>query len=172
MVQIYADEHFFMDALGGFVGAGLRRNEGVIVIATATHLHELEKRLRAEWIDVDRARWEDRYVAVLAQETLSRFMAGDSPDAALFEEVASALLARARGPDNRAVRAFGEMVAVLWGQGNPAAAIKLEQLWNAVQAEHGFPLFCAYPRSGFHRDALGDIQAVCNAHTRVLPGYA
>src|ERR1700693_2196420 len=81
LVQIYADDNTFLDALEGFVGSGLRAGESVIVIATAAHLHTLEKRLRGgSWIDVDRARWEDRYVALLAQETLGKFMVNGWPD--------------------------------------------------------------------------------------------
>ena len=113
-VQIYGDDLSFIDALEGYVASGLRRREGVVVISTAAHLHELEKRLRANWLDVDRARWEDRYIALLAQETLSLFMVDGMPDEARFTEVVTSMLRKARGIDNRSVRAFGEMVAVLW----------------------------------------------------------
>lgn len=170
-VQIYANESSFMDALEGFVASGLRRRESVIVIATAGHLHDLEKRLRGSWLDIDRARWEERYIAVLAQETLNRFMVDGEPDEELFKRVASELLARARG-NNRKVRAFGEMVAILWAQGNAAGAIKLEQLWSKLQALEEFPLFCAYPHAGFAEDATSaSIERVCSTHTRVIPGY-
>src|SRR6476619_5078635 len=78
-VQIYGDDVTFMDALEGYVSSGLRKRESVILISTAAHLHELEKRLRASWLDVDRARWEDRYVALLAHETLALFMVDGMP---------------------------------------------------------------------------------------------
>jgi hypothetical protein len=169
-VQIYRDEEAFLNALEGYVGSGLRSGDSVIVIASAGHLHELEKRLRGIWVDLDRARWEDRFIPMLAQETLSRFMVKGMPDAALFTEVASHLLARARGK-GRKVRAFGEMVALLWAEGNQNAAIKLEHLWNKLQAAEQFPLFCAYPRSHFKMDAAASIEMVCSAHSRVIPGY-
>ena len=35
--------------------------------------------------------------------------------------------------DVRASSAFGEMVALLWAEGNHAAAIRLEELWNDLQ---------------------------------------
>ena len=171
-VQIYGDELSFMDALEGYVTSGLSKRESVIVLATAGHLHELEKRLRAKWLDVDRARWEDRYIALLAQETLSLFMEGGMIDEHRFTEVITSLLARARGGVGRKVRAFGEMVAILWEQGHCAAAIELEVLWSKLQAVEQFPLFCAYPRSGFGKNASASIQSVCVAHSRVIPGYA
>ena len=169
-VQIYGDDATFMDALEGYVSSGLRKRESVIVIATAAHLHELEKRLRSNWIDVDRARWEDRYFALLAQETLSRFMVGGMPDEQRFNEAMTALLARARGGVDRKVRGFGEMVAILWAQGRCAAAMELEALWTRLQVVERFPLLCAYPRSGFVQDASASIQSVCAAHSRLIPG--
>ncbi len=170
-VQIYADEITFMDALEGFVSSGLRNRESVILISTAPHLHELEKRLRGNWLDIDRARWEERYVAVLTAETLAKFMVNGEPDEALFAQTCADLLKRARGGKGRKVRAFGEMVAILWAEGNTGAAIKLESLWSKLLAIENFPLFCAYPRLGFSQDAAASIQEVCAAHSRVVPGY-
>lgn len=171
-VQIYGDDVSFMDALEGYVSSGLGKRESVILISTAAHLHELEKRLRANWLDIDRARWEDRYIALLAQETLSRFMSDGRPDEALFIALMTPLLARARAGGGGKLRAFGEMVAVLWGNGQCAAAIELEVMWNHLQAAEQFPLFCAYPRSSFGNDASASIQSVCAAHSRIVPGYA
>ena len=71
-----------------------------------------------------------------------------------------------------AMRAFGEMVAVLWGNGQCAAAIVLEVMWNHLQSAEQYPLFCAYPRSSFGNDASASIQSVCAAHSRIVPGYA
>lgn len=170
-VQIYGNETLFMDALEGYASAGLRRLESVVIISTAVHLHELEKRLRTNWLDLDRARWEDRYVALLAQETLSRFMVGGMPDENRFNSVVGAIVRRARGPAKRALRAFGEMVALLWAEGNHAGAIALESLWNRFQAVEAFPLFCAYPREGFKGSASDSMRAVCEAHSRIIPGY-
>ena len=171
-VQIYGSETVFMDALEGYASAGLRRLEGVILISTAPHLHELEKRLRANWIDLDRARWEGRYVALLAHEVLSRFMVDGMPDESLFNSVVGTILERARGRDERPVRAFGEMVALLWQEGNWAGAMALEGLWNKSQAVAKFPLFCAYPRECFKDEWSTSIRLVCAAHSRIVPGYA
>jgi hypothetical protein len=142
----------------------------VIVIATAAHLHELEKRLRGYWHDLDRARWEDRYIAILPHETLAKFMVDGMPEEDLFQSTVRELLARARGQGRR-VRAFSEMVAVLWAEGNRDAAIRLEHFGTRLQATEKFPLFCAYPRAQFKTDAEASIQSVCAAHSRVIPGY-
>lgn len=171
-VQVYRDDRTLLDSVESFVGSGLRSGESVIVIATAPHLHELEKRLRGGWHDIDRCRWEDRYIAVLAQETLLHFMVDGMPEESLFEQVAGDLVARARGR-GRKLRVFGEMVGVLWAEGNKDAALRLEHLWIRLQARERFPLFCGYARSQLRAGSVeSDIVSICGAHTRIVPGYA
>jgi hypothetical protein len=169
VVQIYGDDRVFLDGLEGFVGNGLRQGEGAIVIATVTHLHGIEKRMRQNGVDVDRARAENRYVPRLAEEVLEEFMVRDWPDEALFLQSMEALIRLARGPADRKVRAFGEMVAILWARGNHAATIHLELLWTKVLQAEKFPLFCAYPRDTFSKNATESIVEICRIHSRVAP---
>ena len=172
VVQIYGDDRVFLDGLEGFVGNGLRNGESAIVIATAMHLHGLEKRMRANNIDVDRARAENRYIPRLAEDVLSTFMVKDWPDEGRFIAAMEELINLARGEQGRKVRAFGEMVAILWSRGNHAATIHLELLWTKVCAAEKFPLFCAYPRDTFSRNATESIVEICRIHTRVAPPLA
>lgn len=169
LLQIYNTDNVFLDALEGYVGSALRAGEGAVVIASAPHIHELEKRLRLRWIDVDRARWEGRYIAVLARETLMQFMVDGWPDEELFGKVAAKLLGRARG-DGRKVRAFGEMVAILWAQGNAPATVRLELMWSKLARSEQFPVFCAYPRMSFRSNQCGPVESLCAAHSHLLPG--
>jgi hypothetical protein len=169
VVQIYGDDRVFLDGLEGFVANGLRNGEAAIVIATATHLHGLEKRMRQNGVDVERAREESRYVPRLAEDVLVEFMVKDWPDEALFLQSMEKLIRTARGEGNRRVRAFGEMVAILWARGNHAATIHLELLWTKVLSSEKFPLFCAYPRDTFSKNATESIVEICRIHSRVAP---
>src|SRR6185312_10486958 len=47
------------------------------------------------------------------------------------------------------IHAFGEMVALLWADGNRDGAIRLEELWNELGERRRFALFCAYPIADF-----------------------
>ena len=171
-VQIYASDTAFLDSLEGYIGAALRNDEAVIVIATASHLHELEIRLRRGWIDLDRARWEDRYIAMLSSETLERISLHGVVNEARMNSAVRELLARARGPGGkRKVRAFGEMVAHLWAGNRSDDALSLEGMWTRLQALENFPLFCAYPRSLFKAGSQVALNSVCAAHNHVVPGY-
>jgi signal transduction histidine kinase len=76
----------------------------------------------------------------------------------------------------RQVRVFGEMVSLLVADGHPAAALRLEELWNDLQLAratdptHAFSLFCAYPMEHFagepHQQLFAD---VCAAHSQAIP---
>jgi hypothetical protein len=169
VVQIYRDDTVFLDALEGFTAGGLRAGEGVVVIATPGHLAALDQRLAAAGLDVTLAAEEDRYLALDADRTLKKFMMRGWPDDILFEHVVSDLLGRA-GRGGRRVRAFGEMVALLWAEGYTGATVRLEHLWHQLCHERGFSLFCAYPRIGFTQGADLSIKEICAAHSRVVAG--
>lgn len=90
------------------------------------------------------------------------------PDAARFRATMGELISLA-AQGGRGVCIYGEMVAVLWDQGNIAAAIALERLWNDLAATHAFSLLCAYPIRAFDTDAgSAQFQQVCGQHSRVL----
>jgi hypothetical protein len=166
-VQIYDDDSGFMDTLEAFINDGLQADDGVVVIATPTHLSALETRLERYGLDLNEFRAQDRYIGLEAEQVLPRFMVNGWPDDARFKQVIADLITRARG-EGRKVRAFGEMVAVLWARGDQGATVRLEHLWNNLCQTETFSLFCAYPRAGLTRDLSKSIREICAAHSRVL----
>jgi signal transduction histidine kinase len=62
------------------------------------------------------------------------------------------------------------MVDVLFRDGQPQAALLLEEQWNQLTADYPFTLLCAYALGSFRTEA--DAQAfreVCAAHSHVVP---
>jgi hypothetical protein len=170
VVQIYESDHIFLDALTGFVGGGVNSGDSVIVIATEAHLLALYKRLRTSYgLHVDSLIAEGLYIPLSAEATLAKFMVNNWPDEALFMQTVSQLIERA-GKKNRRIRAFGEMVAILWAQGHYGATVQLEHLWNRFCKTAEFCLFCAYPKSGFTEDMNTSIMDICGCHSRILEG--
>jgi hypothetical protein len=149
LVQFYADSNRLLDTLEGFISAGLGAGEAVVAIATPPHLHALEARLQGRGIDLVTARNENRYLPFGARDAMDRFMVDAWPDAGRFAAFLDETVARARGP-GRKVRAFGEMVAVLWAAGRREAALELERLWCDACGRGELALLCAYPTSGFN----------------------
>ena len=169
LVQVYESESVFLDTLEGFVTGGLRSGDGVIIIATEDHLHELNERVALRGQDGDAFRESGQLIELIAGEVLELFMVDGWPDEARFQRVVRELLTRARGPGRR-VRAFGEMVAILWARGDQGATVRLEYLWHQLCKADGFSLFCAYPRIGFTGDSTQSIHELCDLHSKVVPG--
>ena len=167
-VQIYSDTQSFLEALEGFVSGGLRAGESVIVIATEIHRRALDRMLARRGYDLGQAKQESRYLVIDAAEALDKFMVDGWPDSDKFRIFVKDIFTRATAK-GRPVRAFGEMVALLWEQGNSASTMQLETLWNQFCDKEGLRLFCAYPRSGFTEDALDSIGTICAHHSRVIP---
>jgi hypothetical protein len=168
-VQIYAKDETFLNTLEGFVMNGLNAGECVIIIATLAHRTALEKRLIARGIDVTEISARDQYIALDARMSLSLFMVDHWPNENLFERFVSQLLTRAHG-NSRRVRAFGEMVAMLWSHGHRDATMRLEQLWHKFCEGNTFSLFCAYPQSGFTQEVSTSTEEICALHSRVIAG--
>lgn len=167
LLQIYEQDAALLDALAGFVAGGLAAGEAAIVIATEAHRTALEQRLAAVEVDLGQAIGAERYLAFDAADSLAQFIVADWPDEERFTRWASGLLRRARGPGRR-VRAFGEMVALLWGGGNAAATVRLEHLWNKLCRSERFSLFCAYPAIGLTQELSKSIGDICAAHSHIL----
>jgi hypothetical protein len=180
LVQIYKDDEVFLDSLEGFVAGGITKGDGVIVIAIPAHLAALEHRLLTRGIDPLSVVEAGQFLALDAKETLAKFMVenrfGDGktawPDEDRFRTLVTELVTRCgTRPDGtrRRVRAFGEMVALLWAEGKTSATIRLETLWHEFCQQSALCLFCAYPRAYFTNDPETSIQEICAAHSRILP---
>lgn len=169
LVQIYENENAFLSSLEGFVGAGIISGDSIIIIATVERLLAIEERMVNQGFDVKQLIETDQYIRIEAHQALARFMVDGSPDENLFHELISALIKRAK-KNNRKVRAFGEMVALLWEQGLNDATVKLENLWNQVHCDNDFTLLHAYPKSGFMREKNESMKAICSAHTKIIDG--
>ena len=151
-VQYYTGEEHLFDTVAHFLAEGLVLGDGIVVIATRRHRETLEQRLRAQ--GGDRAIASDRLLLLDARATLAKFMVGGMPDTDLFREfVGRLMIGLKRGPQHpERIRAYGEMVDLLWRDGNSRAAIRLEELWNDAGKEHPFSLLCAYVMGNFYKD--------------------
>jgi len=165
-VQFYESDDALCNVIADFVASGFVVGEPAVIIATEPHRRALTALLGARGIDVEGARAAGRFVLLDAEETLSRFMVAAEPDAGLFGSAMGPLLDRLASDRCGRVRAYGEMVDVLWSGGNPNAAIRLEELWSDLQKQRSFTLLCAYAMASFY-DEPRDVQRICHSHTDV-----
>jgi anti-sigma regulatory factor (Ser/Thr protein kinase) len=168
VVQFYARDEELVATVGDYLLDAIQDGDAAVVIATEAHRRAFEVRLNAAGVDVADAQGRGALVFLDAAETLSRFMVDGSPDPNAFESIIGDCLSDA-AEHARRVRAYGEMVALLWDDGQVAAALELEALWNNLGATLQFSLFCAYPMQSVtdeHR-ALAFNQ-VCHLHSFVV----
>jgi hypothetical protein len=166
-VQIYENDQVFLKALEGFVCAGLRQAEACVLILTEPHRQLLSDRLIGAGVDLQAAIASDQFIALDAHAALATFMQDGWPDEEKFHTFVSTLLRRVR-PRYEKVRAFGEMVALMWANGDCGATIRLEHLWSRLCKSEEFSLFCAYPRAGFTQNAEKSMMDIHLAHSVVF----
>jgi len=169
VVQIYENDKVFLDLLYGFVSKGFDVGDSVIVIATPSHLQALDQRLVASGYNLLQLQTNKIYFPLEAEKVLSKFMANDWPDEALFNQAVTELISQS---GVKKFRAFGEMVALLWAKGHVDATVRLEHLWNKFCERQTFCLFCAYPQSGFTQDASESVVHICQAHSKMIAGVS
>ena len=170
-VQIYDDLDELQRVVCAFLGAGFEAGSPAVVVATAAHRDVFDRGLAAAGWDLAGIRAEGLLDVVDADETLSAVMHGGSPNREAFARVVGGLIddAAARFPGST-VRAYGEMVDLLWRRGRNAAAIELERLWNELAATRSFALLCAYELDIFEPDVQArQLPEIFGVHTHTRP---
>jgi len=172
-VQFYGlDEAAVSRNAARYLSEGFSLGESLLVIATKQHVERITRELAALGIDTQAALQEERLIVLDAADTLARLMMEDGrPDWDGFEAAVRPVIERVRTRTGRAgVRAYGEMVGLLWAAGEYSAAIRVEEFWNRLRKSTDFRLYCAYPIDLFAQEAHeGAIDEVLAAHTHLLP---
>ncbi len=168
LVQVYEDDAFLAETLSYFVAQGLKDGDGVVVVARAARADELRRRLRGAAIDAADAEARGQLVVLDAELTLAQLMMNGVPDPRTFRQMLGNLLEGLSSRYGR-VRAFGEMVDVLWQSADRCGAEKLEALWNEVLQEQRVALFCAYRMDPLREDSYGGpLESLCRHHTHLI----
>ena len=169
IVQFYESEALLANAVVDFLSAGLSVDAPAVVIATAAHRRAFAEKLGTRGLDPEELTRAGLLVMLDAEETLARFMVGSSPDWELFKRTVGPVLEEACAlGGGRELRAYGEMVDLLWRAGNRSGAVALEEMWNELRNLWSFSLLCTYVVSSFYKES-GGLREVCRTHTHVRP---
>ena len=166
-VRFYDNKASLCRTVADFLGEGFTVRQPALVIATPAHREGILAELRSRDIDVDGIEAAGDLLLLDAREVLSLFMVEGMPDAARFNKHVPAAIERlCRGRLNCTIRAYGEMVDVLWQDGLTNAAIRLEMFWNQLAMTHDFSLLCGYAMGSFYKDA--GLRDVCDQHSHII----
>jgi hypothetical protein len=170
-VQLYGeDDGLLIKNVARYLAEGLRRGDGLVVLATPEHSEPIAQELRQDRA-YSRAVLEGCVVFLDAEATLARLMVNDHPDPDRFEAVVGETVTRVQQrAGHSAVRGYGEMVGLLWKAGRFSDAVLLESYWNRLLDSSNLRLFCAYPIDVFSQDyQVEKVDQVLCAHTHMLP---
>lgn len=170
-VQFYDGEEFLAREVAKFLAEGIRAGQPLIIVASEAHRRQFASRLRELGVDADEYYFGTNAIWLDARDTLSAFMEDGMPNRERFEATLGTVFERVIANRSYLVaRAYGEMVDLLWKDGNVDGAIALEEMWNALAARYSFTLLCAYAMGNFHKEAHTEsFQRICAQHAHALP---
>ena len=168
-VQFYRDDAERIWVLTDFVTDGLKAGQPVVAIVASPRLVQLRQALTDRGLTVRALEDNGQLILLDARLMLTALVNGHGVDPPRFRGIVGAVMERAGGR-RRVVRAYGEMVDLLWKDGQASAALRLEQLWNALARDYHFALLCGYAADNFVGAEPGSaFEAVCGQHRVVVP---
>jgi hypothetical protein len=170
-VRFYENTTSLCRTVADFLSGGFGLGQPALVIATPAHTDGVVEELRARSVDVDALADAGALVLLDARKVLTTFMQDGVPDAERFRaNITEAIDRLNSGREECTIRAYGEMVDVLWQDGLTSAAIRLEMLWNQLALSRNFSLLCGYAIRSFYKDA--GMREICAQHSYVIPANA
>ncbi|HEY4876600.1 MAG TPA: MEDS domain-containing protein [Puia sp.] len=167
VVQVYENDETLINSLSKFVIGGIRMGDPSIIIATESHLHDLKNSIKDQGFDLEILQEQNLILPFDAWDVLSKFMINNWPDDSLFEKTISEIIDKVP-LDSKKIRAFGEMVSILWDEELHGATIYLEHLWNKFCSQHPLCLLCAYPKKAFQDNYASSLQHICKSHSKMI----
>ncbi len=169
VVYFYDRDPDAVSMVASYLTAALLDGDTVMVVATPEHRRAFVEAIVAAGGDVEGAQADGRLFLHDAVETLGQFIVDGAPDEARFDASVGDAVRQASASGGQ-VRAYGEMVALLWASGRVDAALQLERLWNELAERTPFSLFCGYPRALVADDDAGPdaLTSVCELHTGLI----
>jgi hypothetical protein len=157
-VHFYRDPGALCAEVARYVVSGLACDQPSLIIARPERGKRIIATL-ARAVDVIELLEARLLVVRDADAMMAKFMVDGQPDTVLFESVAAATLESFAEDGKHTVRAYGEMVDVLWQCGMTSAATRLEVLWNDLARRYDFNLLCGYALDCVEAHDLHEISA-------------
>ncbi|HET7701743.1 MAG TPA: MEDS domain-containing protein [Candidatus Limnocylindria bacterium] len=168
-LHVYQDDTTLSTTVAAFLAPAFAEGHAAISIGTRPHIAAIEQRLRTDGHDVDGARSRGQYVTLDAEKAVALLLRDGLPTQQTFDRVVGEHVARLSARHGE-VRAFGEIVNLLWRDGKRAAALRLEELWNGALGRHPLALVCGYSARVIQDTPVtGSLEAIGAVHDHVLP---
>lgn len=149
-----------------FIVPGIIQGEAAIVIATFENLEMLKSSLILYAIDLQEVIESGQLILLDANKTLEKFIRNDFIDYFLFFNLVHEMLENVQRNFSK-IRAYGEMVDIVYKTKNIDLTLELESLWADVSLQYKFSLLCGYTADSF-RGHHYHIKKICSSHTHLI----
>jgi signal transduction histidine kinase len=165
-VRFYEDTNVLAEQVGSYLDEALRAGDSGCAIARPLTLAVIELHLAKAGHDIAALRAQGRLELVDAADIAAAMVDDDGVRRVFHRDVEPVVrrLIVASGTGN--VRAYGEIVDVLWARGQRDSVLLLEQLWHELIDDLPVTLLCGYQLRNFDGDAAA-FDAVCQRHNAV-----
>lgn len=168
-VQICPDEASQVEVLTRYISDGILNDEAVIAIAKTALRKAVLARLYTLGFDLQALKNKDQVKFFDAEFLLSDLLLDGVLEEQAFQVFVVLPIQEAK-LKYRKVRAFGEMVDILWQNGQHNSAIQLEELWNDLCKKEELKLLCTYFLTSLDENSYDHaLEHICKCHTHVVP---
>ena len=155
LAQLHRDRTARDNAVIRFVEEGLRRGNGVVAVTSDNEADRILDRLTRDRLEPERFRRSGQLVIHDAGVILGQFMKGGMPQWPAFRRTMGSIMEKVQTLGFSTSRVYGDMVDILWQEGQVQAAIRLEEMWNDFGRLYPFSFFCSYMFDGPERIDAG-----------------
>lgn len=136
LVQFYTDEAALIRSVSRYVIEGLDARKSVVLVTSRERQDALFSFLDQSFGDL---------VVLDSERTIGELFPDGKFSPRRFDAIVGGAMREAVSRSrSHGVRAYGDMVDVLWQRGSVSDAVELERYWNDLQAQLPFDLYCAY----------------------------
>lgn len=172
LVQVYREASFLVRVASEWGSVPLARGGGALFVCRPENATRLRAGLARIGVEVEAREREGRLLFLDAETLMGRFIVDGEPRPERFKPILRGLVSDLRkvAAPGAELRAFGEMVDLLWHRGEKDAARRLEGLWNEAIDELDLRLLCAYAVDNLAEETHAHhLKGICEGHSQLIP---
>jgi MEDS: MEthanogen/methylotroph, DcmR Sensory domain len=168
-VQFYLDEAFLLRTISELVLSAHKAGDRALIVATNAHHQALLQQIEKSHPDIRASQSNGTYIAVDADEVLTKCTTLGKLDLERLEQLCEDLLGNATAGIPR-LFIFGELVALLCAQKKFEEALQLEKIWDVLLKKFPSSLLCGYPIQQFEKAGMEKLFVrICADHSTIIP---
>lgn len=164
--HFYSSTDTLFGSVAEYLAGGIANREAVLVFSRTQTRGGIRQQLALRGMELDQLQASGQLLWLDADAVLAQLLHEKNISDAAFAEIVEQKIQRMLGRFG-AVRTYGEMVDLLWQDGNYKGVLSLERLWDKLVRQYRLSVFCGYQLQedgGQHASFNG----MCCSHSHLL----